>query len=95
MRRRVNGEADSRLIGLFTKLEGEKNEEDLMAGGGNHYKRRERSKYEGPLGTFPGSDTHLLIFFRMLSLDSFLHFVEEVRNRPGSTLFFKGYSYQI
>ena len=37
------GKLIPRPTGLFPKLEGEKNEESLMAGGGNQYKRRERS----------------------------------------------------
>ena len=51
-----------RLIGLFPKLEGEKNQVGSEAEEENQYKRRERSEWKGPLGTFPGSDTHLLIF---------------------------------
>ena len=46
-------------------------------------------------GTFSGLDAHLLIFFPMLSLDSFLRFMEEVRNRPWLHSIFKGYSDQI
>ena len=38
-----------RLIRLFPKLEGEKNEEALMVGGGNQYKRSEISEQKGPL----------------------------------------------
>ena len=56
------GKLIPRLIGLFPKLEGEKNQVDLEADEENQYKRRERSKLKGPLGIFPGSDAHLLIF---------------------------------
>ena len=51
-----------RLIGLFPKLEGEKNQVGTEAEKENQYKRRERSEWKGPFGTFPGSDAHLLIF---------------------------------
>ena len=37
---------------------------------------------EGTFGHFSGLGYTFANFFRMLSLDSFLRFVEEVRNRP-------------
>ena len=56
------GKLIPRLIGFFPKLEGEKNQVGSKAEEENQYKRRERSKWKGSLGTFPSSDTHLLIF---------------------------------
>ena len=44
---------------------------------------REKSKWKGPLeGHFSGLKRTFADFSRMISLVSFLHFVEEVRNRP-------------
>ena len=56
------GKLIPRLIGLFPKLEGEKNQVGSEAEEENHYKRRERLEWKGPFGTFTSSDTHLLIF---------------------------------
>ena len=56
------GKLIPRLIGLFPKLEGEKNQVGSEAEEENQYKRRERSEWKGSLGTFLGSDAHLLIF---------------------------------
>ena len=50
---------------------------------GNEYKRRERTKWKGPLeGHFSGLKCTFTDSAWMLSLVSFLRFVEEVRNRP-------------
>ena len=44
---------------------------------------RERSKWKGPLeGHFSGLGRRFTDFARILSLVSFLRFMEEVRNRP-------------
>ena len=56
------GKLIPRLIGLFPKLEGEKNQVGSKTKEENQYKMRERSEWKGPLGTFSGSDAHLLIF---------------------------------
>ena len=58
-------------MGIIIKGEKDQSGRDFFWGGGG-----------GGGCTFPGSDTHLLIFFFMFSLDLFLRFVEEVRNRP-------------
>ena len=72
-----------RLIGLFSKLQGGKHQVGLEPEVGNEYKRRERSKWKGPLeGHFSGLKRTFIDSAWMLSLVSFLHFVEEVRNRP-------------
>ena len=50
---------------------------------GNEYKRRERTKWKRPLeGHFSRLKRTFTDFAWMLSLVSFLRFVEEVRNRP-------------
>ena len=50
---------------------------------GNEYKRIERTKWKGPLeGHFSGLKHTFTDSAWMLSLVSFLRFVEEVRNRP-------------
>ena len=50
---------------------------------GNEYKRRERTKWKGPLeGRFSGLKLTFTDSVWMLRLVSFLRFVEEVRNRP-------------
>ena len=72
-----------RLIGLFSKLEGGKHQVGSEAEVGNEYKRRERSKWKGPLeGHFSGLKRTFTDSTWMLSLVSFLCFLEEVRNRP-------------
>ena len=77
------GKRFPRLIGLFSKLQGGKHQVGSEAKVGNQYKRRERSKWERPLkGHFSGLGQTFDDFSRMLSLVSFLRFVEEVRNRP-------------
>ena len=61
------GKLFPRLIGLFSKLEGGKNQVGSEAEVGNQYKRRERSKWKGPLaGHFPGSNARLLILLGCL-----------------------------
>ena len=72
-----------RLIGLFSKLEGGKHQVGSEAEVGNQYKRRERSKWKELLeGHFSGLGRTFDDLSRMLSLVSFLCFLEEVRNRP-------------
>ena len=72
-----------RLIGLFPKLEGGKHQVGSEAKVGNQYKRRERSNWNEPLkGHFSRLGRTFVDFSRMLSLVSFLRFVEEVKNRP-------------
>ena len=57
-----------RLIGLFSKLEGGKHQVGSEAEVGNEYKRRERSKWKGPLeGYFLGSNARLLILLGCLA----------------------------
>ena len=77
------GKLIPRRIGFFPKLKGGKHQVGLEAEVGNRYKRRERSKWKGHLeGHFFGLGRTFDDFSRMLSLVSFLRFVEEVRNRP-------------
>ena len=77
------GKLIPRLIGLFPKLEGGKHQVGSEAEVGNQYKRRERSKWNGPFeGHFSELGRTFVDFSRMLNLVSFLRFVEEVRNRP-------------
>ena len=77
------GKLIPRLIGLFPKLEGGKYQVGSEAEVGISTKgEKDQSGRDLWRGTFPSSDAHLLIFSRMLSLVSFLCFVEEVRNRP-------------
>ena len=77
------GKLFPRLIGLFSKLEGGKHQVGLEAEVGNQYKRRERSKWKGPFeGHFSGLKRMFADSAWMLSLVSFLRFVEEVRNIP-------------
>ena len=77
------GKLFPRLIGLFSKLEGGKNQVGSEAEVGDQYKRRERSKWKGPLeGHFSGLKRMFTDSAWMLSSVSFLRFVEEVRNRP-------------
>ena len=72
-----------RLIGLFSKLEGGKQQVGSEAEVGNQYKMRERSKWKEPLeGHFSGLNRTFADSTWMLSLVSFLRFVEEERNRP-------------
>ena len=72
-----------RLIGLFSKLEGGKHQVGSEADVGKEYKRRERTKWKGPLEIrFSGLKSTFIDSVWMLSLVSFLRFVEEVRNRP-------------
>ena len=49
-----------RLIGALSKSRRWKKPGRLRGRGGNQYKKRERSECEGPLGTFSGSNTHLI-----------------------------------
>ena len=68
MRRGVIGEADPRLIGLFPMLEGGKHQVGLEAEVGISIKgEKDQSGRDFLRGTFPGSDTHLLIFLRYLA----------------------------
>ena len=77
------GKLIPRRIRLFPKLEGGKHQVVSEAEVGNRYKRRERSKWKGPLeGNFSGFGRTFDDFSRILSLVSFLRFVEEERNRP-------------
>ena len=77
------GKLFPRLIGLFSKIEGGKHQVDSEAEVGNEYKRRERTKWKGPLeGHVSGLKRTFTDSAWMLSLVSFLRFVEEVRNRP-------------
>ena len=77
------GKRFPRLIDLFSKLEGGKHQVGSEAEVGNEYKRRERSKWKGPLERhFSGLKRTFTDSAWMLSLVSFLCFVEEVRNRP-------------
>ena len=70
-------------MGPFPKIEGGKHQVGSEAEEGNHYKRGERSKWKGSLeGHFSGLGRTFDVFSQMLSLVSFLRFVEEVRNRP-------------
>ena len=58
-----------RLIGLFSKHEGGKHQVGSEVEVGNEYKRRERSKWKGPLrgNSFPGSNARLLILLGCLA----------------------------
>ena len=77
------GKLFSRLIGLFSKLEDGKHQVGSEAKVVNEYKRRERTEWKGPLeGHFSGLKSTFTNSAWMLSLVSFLRFVEEVRNRP-------------
>ena len=77
------GKLFPRLIGLFSKLEGGKHQVGSEAEVGNQYKRKERSKWKGPLeGHFSVLNHTFADSAWMLSLVSFMRFVEEVRNRP-------------
>ena len=77
------GKLFPRLIGLFSKLEGGKHTVGSEAEVGNQYKRRERSKWKGPWeGHFSGLKRTFTDSAWMLSLVSFLRFVEEVSNKP-------------
>ena len=77
------GKLFPRLIGLFSKLEGGKHKVGSEAEVGNQYKRRERSKWKGPWeGHFSGLKRTFTDSAWMLSLVSFLRFVEEVSNKP-------------
>ena len=62
-----------RLIGLFSKLEGGKHQVGSEAEVRNQYKRRERSKWKGPLeGHFSGLKRTFTDSAWMLSFVSFL-----------------------
>ena len=77
------GKLFPRLIGLFSKLQGGKHQVGSEYEVGNQYKTRERSKWKGPLeGHFSELKRMFTDSAWMLSLVSFLRFVEEVRNRP-------------
>ena len=77
------GKLIPKLIRLFPKLEGGKHQVGSEAEVGISIKgEKDKSGKDLWRGTFPGSDAHLRIFFRMLSLDSFRCFMEEVKNRP-------------
>ena len=77
------GKLFSRLVGLFSKLEGGKHQVGSEAEVGNQYKRREISNWKRPLeGHFSGLKHMFTDSAWLLNLVSFLRFVEEVRNRP-------------
>ena len=77
------GKLIPRLIGLFPKLEGGKHQVGLEAEVGISTKgEKDQSGRNLWRSTFPGLGRTFDDFSRMLSLVSFLHFVEEVRNRP-------------
>ena len=76
------GKLFPRLIGLFPKLEGGKHQVGSEAVGISTKGEKDQSGRDLWRGTFPGLGRTFDDFSRMLSLVSFLLFVEEVRNRP-------------
>ena len=77
------GKLFPRLIGLFPKLEGGKHQVGSEAEVGISTKGdKDQSGRNLWRDTFPGLGRTFDDFSRMLSLVSFLRFVEEVRNRP-------------
>ena len=77
------GKLIPRLIGLFPKLEGGKHqvgsEGEVRISTKGEKNQRGKDLWRS---TFPGLGRTFDDFSRMLSLVSFLRFVEEVRNRP-------------
>ena len=73
------GKLIPRLIGLFPKLEGGKHQVGSEAKGGISIKGEKDQS--GRDGHFFGLGRTFADFSRILSLVSFLRFVEEVRNR--------------